>query len=101
MNDKRVSVMFLKRVKGLRAVTLPDGSVMSRADLPPGDTRRWTAARKRAVVRGVLHGLITQAEAQKRYGLSEEEFHEWLEALSLHGAEGLKATVRHKGAGQP
>ena len=93
--------MFLKKVEGPRAVTLADGSIFSRADLPPGDTCRWTVARKRAVVRGVLHGLITQAEAQRRYGLSEEEFHEWVEALSQYGAEGLKATVRHKGNGQP
>ncbi|HKL06097.1 MAG TPA: DUF1153 domain-containing protein [Roseovarius sp.] len=93
--------MFLKKLDGPRAVTLPDGRVMSRADLPPRDTTRWTVARKRAVVRGVVHGLLTRAEAQERYELSEEEFQEWLNALSRHGAEGLKATVRHRQDGQP
>ncbi|WP_135504785.1 DUF1153 domain-containing protein [Roseovarius aestuariivivens] len=84
--------MYLRKVDGPRAVTLPDGSVMTRADLPPPDTRRWVASRKLAVVRGVLHGLITQAEAQAEYGLSQEEFQEWLEAVSRYGVEGLKVT---------
>ncbi len=38
--------MYLKRVDGPRAVTLPDGKVMTRADLPPPDTTRWVASRK-------------------------------------------------------
>jgi hypothetical protein len=66
---------------------------MTRADLPPADTRRWVASRKLAVVRGVVHGLITQAEAERRYGLSTEEFQEWLRAVSDHGAEALKVTA--------
>lgn len=86
--------MYLKKVDGPRAVKLPDGTMMTRADLPPKDTSRWVASRKLAVVRGVVHGLITQAEAERRYGLSAEEFQEWVSALSQHGAEGLKATNR-------
>ncbi|MCR9146414.1 MAG: DUF1153 domain-containing protein [Rhodobacteraceae bacterium] len=82
--------MYLKKVDGPRAVTLPDGSVMTRADLPPLDTQRWVASRKLAVVRGVLHGLITRAEAQADYGLSAEEFQEWLDAVARHGIGGLK-----------
>ena len=92
--------MYLRKVDGPRAVTLPDGTVMTRADLPPRDTRRWVASRKLAVVRGVVHGLISQAEAQSEYGISEEEFQEWLQAVSRHGAEGLKATAA-KSTGQP
>lgn len=84
--------MYLRKVGGLRAVTLPDGSVMTRADLPPADTRRWVVSRKLAVVRGVLHGLISQEEAQALYGLSVEEFQEWLDAVARHGADGLKVT---------
>lgn len=86
--------MFLKKVDGPRAVRLPDGSVMTRADLPPADTCRWVASRKLAVVRGVAHGLISRAEAQTRYGLSEAEFQEWLRALSVGGTEALKVTAR-------
>ncbi|MFD3189108.1 DUF1153 domain-containing protein [Sedimentitalea sp. HM32M-2] len=88
--------MFLKKVDGPRAVTLSDGSVMTRADLPPGDTRRWVASRKAAVVRGVLYGLITQSEALRKYGLSEEEFTGWVSAVADHGEEALKATAVKK-----
>ena len=86
--------MYLKKVAGKRAVQLPDGTVMTRADLPPPDTRRWVASRKLMVVRGVLYGLIERDEALDRYGLSEEEFQEWVTALYTHGADGLKATNR-------
>ena len=97
LESKRVSVMYLKKVDGPRAVKLPDGTWMTRADLPPADTSRWVASRKLAVLRGVVHGLITQAEAEKRYGLSAEEFQQWARALSAHGAEGLKVTASRVG----
>lgn len=85
--------MYLKKVDGPRAVTLPDGSIMTRADLPPKDTRRWVASRKAAVVKGVVFGLIPQTEALKMYGLSEEEFNSWKNAISEHGEAALKATA--------
>jgi len=88
--------MFLKKVDGPRAVTLADGTVMTRADLPPATTLRWVASRKAAVVRGVLYGLISQSEALRRYGLSEEEFQSWLLAVADHGEEALKATALKK-----
>ena len=88
--------MYLKKVDGPRAVTLPDGTVLTQADLPPNTARRWVASRKAAVVRGVLYGLITQEVALDRYGLSEEEFHEWVRAVSMHGEEALKATALQK-----
>lgn len=84
--------MYLKKVDGPRAVTLPDGTVMTRADLPPANTRRWVASRKAAVVRGVLYGLIPQGEALKMYGLSEEEFRSWIAAVADHGEDALKTT---------
>ena len=88
--------MYLKKVDGPRSVTLADGSVMSRADLPSADTRRWVASRKAAVVRGVVYGLITQSEALERYGISDDEFLEWLQAVTEHGEGALKATALHK-----
>ncbi|MEO0669966.1 MAG: DUF1153 domain-containing protein [Pseudomonadota bacterium] len=88
--------MYLKKVDGPRAVTLPDGTVMTLADLPAETTRRWVASRKAAVVRGVLYGLITQDAAQRRYGLSDEEFAAWVRAVSEHGEEALKATSVQK-----
>ena len=85
--------MFLKKVNGPRAVTLPDGTVMTRADLPPASTRRWVASRKAAVVRAVTHGLLPREEALQRYGLSSEEFDEWCRAIATHGEAGLKVTA--------
>ena len=88
--------MFLKKVDGPRAVTLADGTVMTRADLPPASTRRWVASRKAAVVRGVLYGLITQSDALRKYGLSDEEFTSWVAAVADHGEDALKATTLKK-----
>ena len=85
--------MYLKKVDGPRAVTLPDGHILTQADLPPENTRRWVVSRKVAVVRGVLYGLITQEEALQRYGLSDEEFASWVKAVADHGEEALKATA--------
>lgn len=84
--------MYLKKVEGPRAVTLPDGRYLTRADLPAANTVRWVASRKAAVVRGVIYGLIEQAEALEIYGISEEEFLEWIRAVSDHGDAGLRAT---------
>ena len=74
-------------------VTLADGSVMTRADLPSKNTRRWVASRKAAVVRAVNASLITRKEALERYALSEEEFSEWDTAVDQHGEVALKATL--------
>lgn len=85
--------MYLKKVDGPRSVTLADGSVMTQADLPPKNTRRWVASRKAAVVRGVAYGLISQSDALSRYQISEDEFLEWVKAVSEHGETALKATT--------
>lgn len=84
--------MYLRKVDGPRAVRLPDGTIMTHADLPPKTTQRWVASRKVAVVRGVLYGLITAGEAKDRYGLSDEEFNGWVTAVAEHGIDALKAT---------
>lgn len=88
--------MYLKRVDGPRQVTLPDGSTLSRADLPPAETLRWVASRKAVVVKAVIHGLITQAEAMERYSLSEEEFVLWRRAVEAHGEKALRVTTIQK-----
>ena len=88
--------MYIKRVDGPRQVTLPDGSILTRADLPAPDTARWVARRKAVVVRAVSHGLISQAEALERYGLSEQEFDLWKRAVERHGEVGLRVTQIQK-----
>jgi len=85
--------MYLRKVEGPRSVTLADGSIMTRADLPSEKTRRWVASRKAAVVRAVEYGLIAQKDALERYQLSEEEFTEWQTAVVRHGEAALKATA--------
>ena len=84
--------MYLKKVNGPRAVTLADGSVMTRADLPDARTRRWVASRKAAVVRAVAIGLITREDALENYGISGEEFDAWHALVERHGEVALKAT---------
>jgi hypothetical protein len=88
--------MYLKRVDGPRQVMLPDGTVISRADLPSPNTTRWVASRKAVVVKAVVYGLITQSEALQRYALSEEEFGIWRTAVERHGDNGLKVTAIQK-----
>ena len=88
--------MYLKKVDGPRSVTLADGSMMTLADLPNPKTRRWVASRKAAVVRGVVYGLISQKDAQDRYAISEDEFLEWVRAVTEHGEAALKATSIQK-----
>ncbi|RBW56021.1 DUF1153 domain-containing protein [Ruegeria sp. A3M17] len=91
--------MYLHKVEGPRSVTLPDGTVLSRNDLPPAETTRWVASRKVIVVRSVLYGLyglISLSDAKKRYGLSDEEFNSWVSAVAEHGADALKVTALKK-----
>jgi hypothetical protein len=91
--------MYIRRIKGPHSVTLPDGTVLSRADLPEPDTRRWVASRKAAVVLAVDHGLLSAAEACGIWSLSEEELGAWRSAASRHGVAALKATAvqRYRG----
>lgn len=84
--------MFVKKTSGPRTVTLPNGSILTVADLPPKDTR-WVASRKETVVLAVAHGLITRDEALRRYGLSDEEFDAWCKAVRQHGRAALKVTA--------
>ena len=84
--------MYLKKIGGPRAVTLPDGTHMTRADLPPCDTIRWVASRKAAVLKGIACGLISDSEAMALYGLSESELDAWKTAVLQNGESALKAT---------
>lgn len=85
--------MYIKKVDGPRAVSLDDGTVLTLADLPPTDTRRWVASRKAVVVQAVGAGLLSRKAALERYGLSDEEFDLWANAVESHGVEALKVTA--------
>ena len=88
--------MYLRKIDGPRSVKLSDGTMMTRADLPTPNTRRWVASRKAAVVRGVAAGLISREEAKETYLLSEDELTEWEMAVQNHGEAALKATSVQK-----
>ncbi|SNT76076.1 DUF1153 domain-containing protein [Paracoccus seriniphilus] len=84
--------MFVKKTSRPRTVTLPNGQILTMADLPP-TTTRWVARRKEIVVRAVEYGLLSRDEAMRRYGLSDEEFDSWINAVKLHGPAALKVTA--------
>ena len=88
--------MYLKKVEGARTAPLPDGRVMTRADLPSPGTRRWVASRKAAVVAGIESGLVSRDWAIATYGLSVEELGSWLDLSRAHGANGLRTTALRK-----
>jgi len=69
---------------------------MTRADLPPAETRRWVASRKAYVVKAVVYGLLSRDEAKETYGLSDEELSEWESAVQKHGVRALKTTSLQK-----
>ena len=52
----------------------PDGSVLTRANLPPANLKRWVAHRKAEVIAAVKGGLLTMPQACARYSISTEEF---------------------------
>ena len=73
------------------AVTGPDGTSLTRQDLPPTHDKRWGAKRKAQVVTAVESGLLSLSEARRRYALSVEEFVSWQRALHSYGTRGLQA----------
>lgn len=93
--------MYIRRIKGPQAVTLPDGSILTRADLPGADTSRWVASRKAVVVRAVDHGLISAEEAVATWDLSDEELDQWRRAVAEHGVGALKTTALQRFRGDP
>jgi hypothetical protein len=59
----------------------PNGDVLTKADLPPPNTKRWVIRRKAEVVVAVHGGLLTLDDACRRYGLTHEEFAAWQRAV--------------------
>ena len=92
--------MFVRKSAGPRTVTLPDGTILTVADLPAADAR-WIARRKAVVVRAVEYGLLARDEALRRYGLTDEELDGWAAAVHRHGLAGLKVTALQHFRGHP
>ena len=64
----------------------------SLADLPSPETRRWVSSRKARVVAAVRTGLLSLADACRRYDLTVEEFLSWQRLIDAHGPAGLRST---------
>jgi hypothetical protein len=64
--------------------------VLTKADLPPADTKRWVIRRKAEVVVAVRGGLLTLDDACRRYGLTAEEFAAWQRAVEARTAPPLR-----------
>ena len=88
--------MYIRREKGPVYVVLPDGTKLTRSDLPPVNTKRWVARRKATVVAAVDYGLIEPTEACTMYRLSDEELDLWRAAVRKHGAAALRVTAIQK-----
>lgn len=88
--------MFIRRDKGPISVTLPDGTRLTRSDLPDRGTKRWVARRKAIVVMAVAAGLLSDEEACEMYNLSPEELQSWCTAMEAHGPRALRATAVQK-----
>ena len=71
----------------------PDGTRLTREDLPSPHTRRWVARRKAAVVAAVNGGLMSEEEACDRWDLSTEELDDWRTAVARHGINALRTTA--------
>jgi len=84
--------MYIRRQKGPAYVALPDGTILSRSDLPSVRTMRWVARRKATVVMAVAAGMLSREEAMDMYSLSSEEFDGWIKAMTSHGRSGLRVT---------
>jgi hypothetical protein len=70
----------------------PDGSVLTIADLPSPDTKRWVIRRKAIIAAAVRGGLITLDEACSRYRLNPEELLSWQYYIDRYGFSALRVT---------
>jgi Protein of unknown function (DUF1153) len=84
--------MTIQHHSRARYVIGPDGRVLTLADLPPRNTKRWVIRRKAELVAAVRGGLLSLEEACERYALTIDEFLSWQRTLDRHGLPGLRAT---------
>jgi hypothetical protein len=61
----------------------PTGHRLTKADLPPPNTKRWVIRRKAEVIAAVRGGLLTRDDAIRSYGLTTEEYAAWQRALEV------------------
>ena len=84
--------MVVQRLPRMSYVIGPDGNLLTLADLPSPNTKRWVIRRKAEVVVAVRGGLLSLEDACLRYTLTAEEFLAWQRAVERFGLPGLRAT---------
>jgi hypothetical protein len=92
--------MFEPGSPRMKHVIGPDGGLLTIADLPAPETKRWVIRRKAVVVAAVRGGLLTLAEACTRYALTVDELLAWEYSIDRHGLAGLRVTHVQKYAGR-
>jgi hypothetical protein len=92
--------MFEPGIPRMKHVIGPDGGLLTIADLPAPETKRWVIRRKAVVVAAVRGGLLTLAEACTRYALTVDELLAWEYSIDRHGLAGLRVTHVQKYAGR-
>jgi hypothetical protein len=92
--------MFEPSSPKMKHVIGPDGGLLTIADLPAPETKRWVIRRKAVVVAAVRGGLLTLAEACTRYALTVDELLAWEYSIDRHRLAGLRTTHIQKYAGR-
>ena len=55
----------------------PQGTVLTLADLPSTNVKRWTIYRKAEIIAGIRGGLLSLEDVCERYSLTVEEIVSW------------------------
>ena len=90
----------MQHKKRLTYITGPEGQILTMADLPPPQTKRWVIRRKAEVVAAVKGGLLSVDVALERYALSPDEYRAWGRASEQYVAV-RKARAEHKDGSLP
>jgi len=87
-----MSKLLAKPMMPEGSVIGPDGAPLTLAHLPPPSNCRWVARRKAEVLAAVRGGLLSRADALRRYRISDEEYGLWERAHDCAGVPGLRVT---------
>ena len=77
-----------------QVVLLPDGNILSLADLPESVDATWPRHHKRQIARAVLYGLIAEEDVCARYALDAGDLRRWIEAAQCAEPRRLKVSFQ-------
>lgn len=90
--------MHIRKVSAPRVVRRPDGSILSLADLPKSNSVRWVRRRKAMLIDAIDLGLLTDRDAEARYGISETELNAWRRDCFVRQIRGISPSVSNESA---